>query len=52
METTVVHKGDHHIHDKDAINLYLINTATSEVLIATTVKHVKLFKVEVESELY
>ncbi len=45
METTVVHKGDHHKHDKEGISLYLINTATGETLIAANIKHVKLFKV-------
>jgi hypothetical protein len=52
LEVSVVHKGDPHNHDKDSIDIYLINTATNEFLIADRVKHIKLFKVELESELY
>ena len=47
LEVMVAHKGDHHVHDKESISIYLINTLTNEVLIADKVKHMKLFKVEI-----
>lgn len=47
MEVTIVHKGDHHNHDKEAINAYLINTATNEFVFAGRIKHMKLFKYEI-----
>lgn len=52
MEITIIHKGDNHNHDKDAVTVYLINTATGEFLFAGLIKHMKLFKYEIESELY
>jgi hypothetical protein len=47
-----MHKGDPHNHDKSPVSVYLINTATNEFLFAGNVKHMKLLKFEVESELY
>lgn len=40
-----MHKGDPHNHDKDSIEVYIINTATTEVLVSERIKHIKLIKV-------
>jgi hypothetical protein len=52
MEVTVVHKGDNHNHEKDGITIYIVNMGTNEIVIADRVRHVKMFKSEMESELY